>query len=327
MRVVEIPTFGPPEVLRLADHPTPAPQAGEVLIRVAAAALNRADLLQRRGLYPPPEGASSIPGLEVAGEIIAVGQGVERWKSGDKVCALLTGGGYAEYVAAPAGQCLPVPPHLSLVEAAALPEAVFTTWANLFESGQLKPSESVLIHGGSGGIGSVAIQMAKAHGARVFATAGGAEKVKACRDLGADEAIDYRTQDFVEILRAATQGRGVDVVLDILGGDNVNRNLDILAPQGRHISIGTLQNKIATLDLRTIMAKQLTLTGSTLRNRPMAEKAHLAREIEVKAWPWVLQGSVKPVLFKIFPFAEVVLAHKMMESGAHFGKIILEVSA
>ena len=327
MRVVEIAAFGAPDVLRLAERPVPELRGDEVLIRVAAAGLNRADLLQRRGLYLPPEGGSDILGLEVSGEIVATGRDAERWKSSDKVCALLAGGGYAEYVAVPEAQCLPVPAKLSLMEAAALPEAVFTVWANVFEAGALNPNESILIHGGAGGVGSMAIQMARAHGARVFATAGNAQKAALCTGCGAELAVHYREEDFVQAILRATNGKGVDVVLDIMGGDYVARNLAVLAQNGRHISLGVMQNKQATLDLRIVMQKRLVLTGSTLRDRSPAEKARLRREIEEKAWGWIASGRIKPILSKIFPLKEAISAHKMMESGAHFGKILLEVGA
>ena len=325
MHCIEIREPGPPDVLQWAERPVPQPAAGEVFIKIAAAGLNRADLLQRAGNYPPSERVSDIPGLEVAGEIAALGRGVKRWKIGDKICALLSGGGYAEYAVAPADQCLPVPQNLSLTEAAALPEAVFTVWANIFELGALKPNETVLVHGGSSGIGTTAIQMVKNFGAKIFVTAGSAEKIVACEKLGADLAINYKQETFTEAVMCATQKRGVDLVLDMVGGDYVARNLSILAPHGRHVSIAVQGGKQATVDLWRIMRKNLILTGSTLRHRPPGEKARLAHAVEEKAWPWVAAGRLKPLIYKTFPMKNAAEAHKVMESGVHIGKMVLEV--
>ena len=327
MQVIECHGHGGPDVLRRAERPVPQPAAGEVLIRVAAAGVNRPDLLQRAGKYPPPAGASDIPGLEVAGEIAALGAGVTRWRTGDKVCALLAGGGYADFATTPEGQCLPVPDGLSLIEAAALPETIFTVWANLFESGDLQAGAAVLVHGGSGGIGTMAIQMAKAAGACVFVTAGSAAKLEACCRLGADCAINYHEEDFAAVIARETDGQGVDIVLDSVGGAYVPRNLEALAPFGRHISIATQAGRMTTIDLRLVMQQRLTLTGSTLRVRPAAEKARLAREIETKVWPWIAAGKVKPLIYQTFALKDAAEAHKMMESGAHIGKIVLEVGA
>lgn len=341
MQVVECAGFGGIEVLKLSERALPQLQCGEVLIRVRAAGINRPDLLQRRGKYPPPVGASDVLGLEVSGEIVAVGEKVERWQVGDKVCALLAGGGYAEFAVAPEGQCLPVPEKFDLAAAALLPETVFTVWANLFESGRLKAGETVLVHGGAGGIGSTAIQMAKAAGAFVVATAGDQQKVAACYALGADKAICYAEQDFVsetmEFVRQnnrngakAGEGaapKGVDVVLDLVGGPYVARNLACLAPFGRHVSVAAQAGKMAEIDISLIMSRQITLTGSTLRPRSVAEKSRLAAEIEKNVWPWLRAGKLKPLIFKFFEIKNVAEAHKVMETGANIGKIGLEVGA
>jgi putative PIG3 family NAD(P)H quinone oxidoreductase len=324
--VIEIRTPGSPEVLQWAERPMPQPAADEVLIKVVAAGLNRADILQRQGNYPPPEGAGDILGMEVAGEIAAIGAKVKRWTSGDKIGALISGGGYAEYAVAPEEQCLPVPKNISFVEAAALPEAVITVWANLFEAGNLRADQTALVHGGSSGIGTTAIQMAKSIGAKIFVTARNEEKCAACMKLGADLAINYKREDFVAVIEHATQKRGVDVVLDMVGGDYVARNLSILAPGGHHVSIAVQGGKNATIDLWQIMRKRLVLTGSTLRHRSRAEKARLVRAVEEKAWNWVAEGKVKPLIYKTFPIKNAAAAHKLMESGAHIGKIVLEVS-
>jgi putative PIG3 family NAD(P)H quinone oxidoreductase len=327
MHAIVCATFGAAEVLQWAEVPTPQPEAGEVLIKVAAAALNRADLLQRQGKYPPPEGASEILGLEVSGTIAALGEGVSSWNIGDKVCALLSGGGYAEYAVAAEGQCLPVPSCLSMTEAAALPEALVTVWANVFEAAKLKPGETVLAHGGGSGIGTTAIQMVKLFGAKILVTVGSEDKAEACRKLGADLVINYKAEDFVAAALTATKGRGVDVVLDMIGGDYVNRNLALLAPFGRHVSIATQQGSVAPVDVRLVMQKRLTITGSTLRGRPAAEKARLVAEIERNVWPWVVSGKLKPLIYGVYPIKNAVEAHKMMESGAHLGKIALEVAS
>ncbi len=327
MRAILLNDFGQPDVMAWGECPVPEPKDDEVLIRVQAAGINRADTMQRQGKYPPPEGASAILGMEVAGEITALGTSVQRWKIGDRVMALLAGGGYAEYATAPEGQCLPVPENLTMIEAAALPEALATVWANLFEAGGLKTGETALIHGGSSGIGSFAIQMGKLHGAKIFATAGTAEKCEVCRKLGADLVINHREQDFVAEILRATKGRGVDVVLDMVGGDYVPRNLEALAPRGRHVSIATQKGRSVSIDLRLVMQKQLVITGSTLRARPPQEKARLLRAIEAQALPWVASGRLNPLIYNDYKINNVVEAHKVMESGAHFGKLVFEVAS
>lgn len=311
MKAVRIREFGGPEVLEIKEIPVPVAGLDEVLIRVHAAGVNRPDLLQRIGKYPPPPGISDTPGLEVAGEIVG---------TGEKVCALVAGGGYAEYVAAPKGQCLPVPAGLSMIEAAALPETVFTVWNNVFVRGALKPGETLLVHGGASGIGTTAIQMAKAHGARVIITAGSDEKCAACIKLGADQAVNYKTQDFGEVLS------DIDVVLDMVGGDYVPKNLKILRDDGRHISIASMNGAKAEIDIRTIMQKRLVLTGSTLRNRSVTEKTELAQGIHETVWPWIEAGKIKPEIYKEFPLAEAAKAHESLEKGDHFGKIVLTVT-
>jgi NADPH2:quinone reductase len=323
MTAVEISRPGDADVLRPVERPTPRPGEGEVLIRVEAAGLNRGDLMQRRGLYPPPPGASDILGLEAAGRIAALGAGVSGWAVGDAVCAILAGGGYAEYVAAPAVQCMPVPAGLSMVEAAALPETVMTCWTNLVDDGRLKAGETLLIHGGASGIGTTGIQLAKALGAVVFVTAGSAEKCAVCRQLGADLAIDYKTEDFVEVIKAATGGRGVDVVLDMVGGDYVRRDMELLTRFGRHISIGMMGPPEATISTGLIMQKRLTLTGSTLRGRSPAEKGAIAEAVRRVVWPMVAAGKLRPLVHATFPLAQAADAHRALEAGDHIGKIIL----
>ena len=317
---------GGPEVLVLATGPVPRPAAGEVLIRVAAAGINRPDILQRTGNYPPPPGASPILGLEVSGTVAALGAEVAGWHEGDAVCALVAGGGYAEYCVAPAPQCLPVPKGVALVDAAGLPETFFTVWTNVFDRGRLAAGESFLVHGGSSGIGTTAIQLARAFGAHVFATAGSPEKCAVCRDLGAERAIDYRQEDFVAILKEATQGRGVDVILDMVGGPYVEKNLRSLALEGRLVQIAFLQGSKVTLDLAHLMMRRQTITGSTLRPRPVAEKAAIARNLRDKVWPLIEAGKVRPVIDRTFPLAEAAAAHRLMESSAHIGKILLRTS-
>ncbi len=323
MRAVEITQPGGPEVLVPTTRPVPQPAAGEVLIQVAVAGVNRPDVVQRQGLYPPPPGASDLPGLEVSGTIAALGDGVTGWQVGDKVCALLGGGGYAEYATAPAGQVLPVPDGLDMVQAAALPETIFTVWTNVVERAGLIAGESFLVHGGTSGIGTIAIQVAKALGATIFATAGGADKVEACRALGADHAIDYKTQDFVSVVKEATGGKGVNVVLDMVGGDYLPRNIDCLALEGRHVSIAFLRGPKAEVNLAPIMMKRLTLTGSTLRARTAAQKAALAATVREKVWPLVTGGQVRPVIAQTFPLDGAAGAHRLMESSTHIGKIML----
>lgn len=325
MTAVEITLPGGPEVLALTHRPRPTPRAGEVLIRVAAAGVNRPDCLQRQGSYPPPVGASDLPGLEVAGTIAAVGSGVSDWQVGDAVCALLTGGGYAEYCTAPAGQCLPVPRGLDRVQAAALPETFFTVWSNVFERAHLQPGETLLVHGGASGIGTTAIQLGCARGHRVFVTVGDSGKAAACLALGAELAINYREADFVPVIREATQGRGVDVILDMVGGDYVQRNLSALALDGRLVQIAFLRGAKLELNLAPLMLKRLTLTGSTLRARPVAEKVPIARALREHVWPLLESGKVRPVIHQTFPLAEAAAAHRLMESGQHIGKLVLTV--
>ncbi len=324
MTAIEISTPGAPDVLRAATLPVPTPAPGEVLIAVRAAGINRPDVIQRKGAYPPPPGASPLPGLEVAGEIAAVGAGVTEWRTGDAVCALLAGGGYAQYAAAPAGQCLPVPKGLSMTEAASLPETFFTVWSNLFDRAHLQGGETLLVHGGTSGIGITAIQMASAFGARVLATAGSAEKCAACVELGAAQGINYKETDFVEAVREATNGKGADVILDMVGGDYVARNLKACAADGRIVQIAFLGGSKVTLDLMALMRNRITLTGSTLRPREVAFKAAIARNLREKVWPLIEQGRIRPVIDSVFPLADAAKAHARMESSAHIGKIVLE---
>ena len=325
MKVVEIKHFGGPEVLQIGERPRPVPDSKAVLIEVRAAGVNRPDCYQRQGHYPPPPGASDIPGLEVSGIVAACGAEVTRWKEGDAVCALLSGGGYAEYVAAPEGQCLPIPAGFDFVQAAALPETFFTVWTNLFESGRLQKGETVLIHGGSGGIGTTAIQMAHALGARVFTTVGKTASISVCQALGAERVILYKEEDFVPAVKTLTQEKGVDVILDIVGGPYFTRNLEALAMKGRLVQIATIQGATVELDLRKVMFKRLLLTGSTLRARSVEEKTALARALEKQIWPLLQQGKIKPVIDRTFPLEKAREAHERMESGRHLGKIILTV--
>ncbi len=325
MTAIEITAPGGPEALQPARRPVPVPGPGEVLIEVHAAGINRPDVLQRMGKYEPPPGTTDIPGLEVSGVVAALGEGVSDHKVGDRVCALLAGGGYAEYVAAPAAQVLPVPGELSMVEAACVPETFFTVWSNVFDRGGLKEGETFLVHGGSSGIGTAAIPMAKAFGARVFTTAGSVEKCEACVRLGADRAINYKEEDFVEVIKAETGGKGVDVVLDMVGGDYIPRTVSIMAPEGRHVSIAFLQSPKISLNFFPVMLKRLTLTGSTLRARSIADKKAIADQLREKVWPLVASGKIAPVLFKTFPLAEAGAAHALMESSQHIGKIALIV--
>lgn len=323
MIAIEIREPGGPEVLVPVERPTPQPAAGDVLIRVAGAGVNRPDVLQRRGKYPPPPGASDIPGLEVAGTIDAIGAGVPGWHVGDEVCALVTGGGYAQYCVAPALQCLTVPRGLDLTEAAAIPETFFTVWTNVFDRGRLQPGESILIHGGSSGIGTTAIQLARALGSRVLATAGSAEKCTACERLGAERCINYRDTDFVTAVKDLTGGRGVDVVLDMVAGEYVPRNLEVLAMEGRLVQIGTLGGPKAEINVGVIMQRRLTFTGSTLRARPIADKAIIAAAVRDHAWPLLESGAVKPIVHATFPLRDAAAAHRLMESSTHIGKIVL----
>jgi NADPH2:quinone reductase len=325
MRAVEITESGKPEVLKIGARPVPQPAAGEVLIKVKAAGVNRPDVLQRMGHYPVPPGASDIPGLEVAGTIVALGAGVHEWKLGETVCALVQGGGYAEYCTAPALQCLPIPKGLSEVEAASLPETFFTVWSNVFDRAGLKPGETFLVQGGSSGIGVTAIQIAKAFGHQVFVTGGSAEKCAACEQLGADRAINYKTEDFVAVVKEATGGRGVDVMLDMVGGDYVDRELKALADDGRIVLIAFLGGNRSNINLNEILRRRLTLTGSTLRPRPVEFKGAIARKLREKVWPLIETGKIKPVVYKTFPLSEAARAHELMESSQHIGKIVLTV--
>jgi NADPH2:quinone reductase len=321
MRAVEIAGHGGPDVLRVAERPVPAPRAGEVLIRVTAAGVNRPDVMQRLGKYPPPPGASDLPGLEVSGEIVG---GVES-AIGRRVCALVGGGGYAEYCVAPIEQCLPAPAAVSLAHAAAIPETFFTVWTNLFERAALARGERVLVHGGTSGIGTTAIQLARARGATVFATAGSDDKAEACRALGASRAINYRSEDFVAAVKEATNGEGVDVVLDIIGGDYLPRNLECLRMNGRLIQIGLIAASKSTLDFRPVLQRRLTITGSTLRPRSVAEKGAIARALEREVWPLLERGEVKPIVHAEFPLARAADAHRELEAGRVIGKLILIV--
>lgn len=325
MTAIEITAPGGPEKLVPNRRPVPRPAPGEVLIKVAAAGVNRPDCLQRQGGYPPPPGASDIPGLEVAGTIAALGEGVEDWMIGDEVCALLTGGGYAEYCTAPAPQCLPIPAGLTLQQAAALPETFFTVWSNVFDRARLQPGETLLVHGGTSGIGTTAIQLAKALGSRVFVTVGGAEKMQPCLDLGAERAIDYREEDFVQAVKELTRNRGVDVILDMVGGDYTQRNLSALAVEGRLVFIAFLRGAKVELNLAPVMMKRLTVTGSTLRARPVEHKAPIARSLQHIVWPLLTSGVVRPVIDRVFPLSEAAAAHALMESNRHIGKLLLQV--
>jgi putative PIG3 family NAD(P)H quinone oxidoreductase len=314
---------GGPEVLVPVERPTPRPAAGEVLIKVAAAGVNRPDVFQRLGRYPPPAGITDIPGLEVSGTIADVAADVGGFRAGDAVCALVAGGGYAEYCVAPAPQCLPVPRGLDLTSAAAMPETFFTVWTNVFVRGGLKAGESLLIHGGSSGIGTTAIQLARAFGARVFATAGSPEKCLACERLGAERCINYREGDFVAVVREQTAGRGVDVVLDMVGGAYFARNIEALATEGRLVEIATLEGAKAELNIQTIMQRRLTITGSTLRARPIADKGIIAAAVHQHVWPLVESGAVKPVIYATFPLRNASEAHRVMEASVHIGKLVL----
>ncbi|KAB7740888.1 zinc-binding dehydrogenase [Parvibaculum sedimenti] len=323
MKAIAITKPGGPEVLELREIARPEPRHGEILIRVEAAGVNRPDTIQRMGLYPPPPGAPDTPGLEVAGEVVATGPGVTLWKAGDRVCALLGGGGYAEFATAHETHVLPIPKGFSAVEAAALPETFFTVWTNVFERGALKAGETFLIHGGTSGIGTTAIQLANCFGARVFATAGSAEKCAACLQLGAEAAINYREQDFVKETKALTGGRGVDVILDMVGGSYIARNIQSAAPDGRIVSIAFLQGSTAEVNFMPVMLKRLTLTGSTLRPRGIEEKAALARALRENVWPLIEAGRVRPRIDATFPLADAAKAHELMEKSTHIGKIVL----
>jgi putative PIG3 family NAD(P)H quinone oxidoreductase len=325
MTVIEIAAPGGPEQLKVAKRPVPVPKDGEVLVRVAAAGVNRPDVMQRQGRYPPPAGASDLPGLEIAGEIVALGPKVSGLSIGDKVTALLAGGGYAAYAVAAAPLCLPVPDGISLVEAAAIPETFFTVWTNLFDRGRCKAGDTVLIHGGTSGIGTTAIQLAAAWGARVFATAGSDDKARACERLGAVRGINYRTEDFVEVLRAETGGTGVDVTLDMVAGSYIPRNLDIAALEGRIVMISLIGGSRAEINAGTILTKRLTLTGSTLRSRTVAQKAEVADAVRKNIWPLLAAGRVRPIIHATFPLAQASEAHRLMETSNHIGKIVLTI--
>lgn len=327
MIAIAIREPGPADVLVPVERPIPTPGPHEVLIAVAAAGVNRPDVMQRQGRYTPPPGTTDIPGLEVSGTVAAVGAGVTRWAVGDRVCALLAGGGYAEFCVAPEVQCLRVPEGVSLAEAAALPEVMFTVWSNVFERGRLAAGESILVHGGSSGIGTAAIQLAKAYGARVFATAGSAAKCAACEALGAERCINYREDDFVAVIRSITGDRGVDVVLDMVAGDYMQRNIDVLAMDGRLVQIAQLGGYRATINTIPILQRRLTITGSTLRARPVEEKGRLAREVEQHVWPLIESGAVRVLIHATFPLAKASDAHALMEASTHVGKLILQVQS
>lgn len=325
MRAIEITQPGKPDVLQLCERPVPVLRAGEVLIKVHAAGINRPDVLQRLGKYPVPPGASDLPGLEVAGEIVDGDYAAAGFAKGDMVCALVQGGGYAEYCTAPAEQCLPVPQGLSPLEAASLPETFFTVWSNVFDRAQLGPGESLLVQGGSSGIGVTAIQLASALGHRVFATAGSDEKCRACEQLGAERGINYRSEDFAAVVKEMTGGRGVDVILDMVAGDYIPREIDCLADDGRIALIALLKGAKAEIDLGQVLRRRLSISGSTLRPRPVAFKAAIARSLRERVWPLFEQGKLKPVIYRSFPLAQAAEAHALMESSTHVGKIVLQV--
>ena len=325
MRAVEITSFGPPDVLKIVERPDPFPAAGEILIDVAAAGVNRPDVNQRLGKYPPPPGASDLPGLEVAGTVAALGGDVRGWSIGDPICALVAGGGYAERAAVPHEQCLPIPKGLTAIQAAGIPETFFTVWTNVFQRGKLKAGETILIHGGTSGIGTTAIQLAKAFGARVLTTAGSDAKCDATRKLGAEHAFNYKTQDWVAEGKRVTDGRGVNLILDIVGGDYMGRNLDLLSIEGRLLQIAFLKSPKAELDFSVMMRKRAWITGSTLRPRSPEEKGVIARDLLAHVWPLLEKGAVAPVIHKVFPFADAAAAHRMMEESSHIGKLILDI--
>jgi len=322
MTAIGIKAAGGPDMLTAEQRPVPTPSAGEILVKIAAAGVNRPDVMQRMGLYPPPPGAPDIPGLEVTGEVVALGTDVRRWKLGDKVMALVSGGGYAEYCVAHESHALPAT-GLSPLDAAAIPETFFTVWHNVFERGALKRGETLLVHGGSSGIGTTAIQIAKALGAHVIITAGSAEKCEACRKLGADVAVNYKTDDFVTATKSATADKGADVILDMVGGDYIARNYEAAAVEGRIVQIAFQGSPKATVDFRRIMLKRLHHTGSTLRSRSVADKGAIARAVEDNVLPLVTAGAVKPIIYKTFPLRDAAAAHALMESSTHIGKIVL----
>jgi len=325
MKAIIINQLGKPGVLQIAERPKPAFGANEVLVKVAAAGINRPDVAQRKGNYPPPANApQDIPGLEIAGTITAIGADVTRWKVGDKVCALVIGGGYAEYCNAPEGQCLPIPENLSFIEAASLPETFFTVWSNVFDRGKLKPGESLLVQGGSSGIGVTAIQMATALRSTVYTTAGSDEKCKFCEELGAVKAINYKTENFKDEIIKITNGKGVDVILDMIGGDYTPLNLQSLADEGRLVMINMMKGKDVAIDLSLVMRKRLNITGSMLRSRDVAFKTDIAQKLEKHIWPLLASGKIKPIIYKVFPADQAPAAHQLMESSEHIGKIILD---
>jgi NADPH2:quinone reductase len=325
MTVIGIREPGGPQVLLPEQRPLPQPRAGEVLVKVSAAGVNRPDVMQRRGLYPPPPGASDSPGLEVAGEVVALGPDATRWKLGDQVMALVSGGGYAQYCVAHESHCLPIPAGIDLIQAAAIPETYFTVWHNVFERGRLASGEALLVHGGSSGIGTTAIQLAKAFGARVIATAGSTDKCTACRELGADVAVNYKTEDFVAATKAATGGKGADVILDMVGGDYIARNYEAAAVEGRIVQIGFQGGSKATVDFVRLMLKRLTHTGSTLRSRSVADKGAIARALEERVLPVIAAGRVGPLIDSTFGLDDAAAAHARMETSEHIGKIVLTV--
>jgi NADPH:quinone reductase len=327
MRAVEITKFGPPDVLQVVERPDPFPAAGEILIDVAAAGVNRPDVIQRLGKYPPPPGASDIPGLEVAGVVAALGADVRGWSVGEPICALVAGGGYAERAAVPHQQCLPIPKGLTALQAAGIPETFFTVWTNVFQRGRLKAGETILIHGGTSGIGTTAIQLAKAFGARVLATAGSGEKCAAAIRLGAEHAFNYKTEDWVVAARRVTGGAGLNLILDIVGGEYIARNLDLLAIEGRLLQIAFLKSPKAELDFSVMMRKRAWITGSTLRPRSPDEKGAIARELLEQVWPLLEAGTVAPVIHQVFPLADAAAAHRLMEESTHIGKLVLDVRA
>jgi len=327
MTAIAIRAPGGPDMLVPEQRPLPRPAEGEVLVKVAAAGVNRPDVMQRQGLYPPPAGATDIPGLEIAGEVVALGAGVRRWKLGDKVMALVVGGGYAEFCPAHESHALPMPDDLTLIAGAAIPETFLTVWHNAFERGRLQAGETLLVHGGSSGIGTAAIQLAKAFGARVIATAGSAEKCEACRRLGADPAVNYKEQDFVAAAKAVTDGRGADVILDMVGGDYIERNYEAAAVEGRVVQIAFQASSKTTVDFRRIMLKRLTHTGSTLRARSIADKGAIARAVEERVLPLIAAGRVRPLIDSTFPLADAPAAHRRMETSAHIGKIVLAIAS
>ena len=324
MNYIKIEKHGDPEVLKLHSMPVPEPSPGEVLIRVSAAGVNRPDVMQRKGLYPPPPGATDVPGLEVSGTVVSTGKNVSEPMVGSEVCALVTCGGYAEYCLAAASICLPVPENISLEDAAGIPETFFTVWTNVFDRGQLKSGESFLVHGGSSGIGTAAIQLAKAFGATVYTTAGTPEKCEFCENIGADAAINYREQDFSEEIKRLTEGKGIDVILDMIGGPYFPKNIYLLADEGRLVQIALMQGSKAEVDFRSLLLKRVTLTGSTLRPRSVEQKTEIAKALRKNVWPLLDTGTVRPIIHQTFPLTQAAEAHSLMESSAHIGKILLK---